>query len=158
MARPHEHRLRVRYSETDQMGVVYHANYLVYMDEARTSLLEELGFPYHELERDGVGLVVRKADLRYRQAACFGDWLLVETRVQSLRGASVQFAYDIRRAQDGLLLASGSTELACLDLTRSERPPRVLPEEVRRALEPLAAPAADALQAPRGPSGSSSRG
>jgi len=133
-ARAHEHRLRVRYSETDQMGVVYHANYLVYMDEGRTSLLSELGHPYPALERTGVGLAVRRTDLRFRRPARYGDWLVVRTRLVSLRGASVGFGYEIRREADGAAIASGTVELACIDLRRPERPPCALPEPVRAAL------------------------
>jgi len=134
---PHEHRVRVRYGETDQMGVVYHAEYLAWMDEGRTQLLEELGFPYAEVERQGYGLAVRRCDLRYRFPARFGDVVRVLTRVLRVRGASVAFAYEILRVEegrDGPLLATGSVELACTSLS-GERGPRELPEPIRRALE-----------------------
>ena len=68
-----EHTTRVRYAETDQMGVVYHGNYLVYMEEGRTLMMESLGLPYAELERRGFGLVVRKAALRFRAPARYGE-------------------------------------------------------------------------------------
>ena len=68
MDSPFEHRLRVRYGETDQMGVVHHPNYLHYMEEARTAYLAALGRPYSELERGGVGLVVRRVELRFGEA------------------------------------------------------------------------------------------
>ncbi len=134
MREPFEHRIRVRYSETDQMGVVYHANYLVYMDEGRTLFLASLGLPYDEVERGGHGLVVRKANLRYRHAARYGDELLVRTWVDGLRAASVTFRYELLRLQDHRLLAQATVELACVDLRRDERPPTPLPEAMRRAL------------------------
>lgn len=127
-----EHRLQVRYGETDQMGVVYHANYLVYFEEGRTRLMEALGLPYAELERRGFGLVVRKAGLRYRAPARYADHLLVRTRVARTGAASVEFEYQVLRAADGVRLADGSTELACVDLRQDQRPVCMLPDELRR--------------------------
>ena len=141
-----EHRVRVRYGETDQMGVVYHAEYLAWMDEGRTRFLEELGYPYPEVEREGFALAVRRCDLRYRAPARFGDVVAVRTRVLRVRGASVTFGYEILRAEppaassatparvEPALLATGSVELACTSL-RGERRPVELPEGIRRALE-----------------------
>jgi acyl-CoA thioester hydrolase len=129
----HEHSLQVRYGETDQMGVVYHANYLVYMEEGRTKRMEALGLPYAELERRGYGLVVRKAALRFRAPARYADSLTVRTRVDRVGGASVTFEYRISR-QDGTLVAEGSTELACVDLRKPERPVCLLPEDLRALL------------------------
>ena len=134
MNQPHEHRLHVRYAETDQMGVVYHANYLVYMEEGRTRMMASLGLPYHELEAKGWALVVRKADVRYRAAARYGDELCVRTWVERMRGASILFRYEIERAADATLLATGSTELACVDLKTAERRPTMLPEELRERI------------------------
>ena len=127
--------MRVRYSETDQMGVVYHANYLVYMEEGRTRLMAALGQPYADLERSGVGLAVRRADLRFRAPARYDDPLVVRTHVARVGGASVVFRYEVVRETDERLLATGSTELACLDLSRPERPVTFLPESVRQLLE-----------------------
>lgn len=126
-----EHRLQVRYGETDQMGVVYHANYLVYFEEGRTRLMECFGLPYAELERRGFGLVVRKAALRYRAPARYAEELIVRTWIDKVGGASVNFAYEVLRASDRQKLAEGSTELACVDLSRPERPVCMLPEELR---------------------------
>lgn len=126
-----EHRLQVRYGETDQMGVVYHANYLVYFEEGRTRLMESFGLPYAELERRGFGLVVRKAALRYRAPARYAEELIVRTWIDKVGGASVSFAYEVQRASDRQKLAEGSTELACVDLSRPERPVCLLPEELR---------------------------
>ncbi len=128
--------LRVRYSETDQMGVVYHANYLVYMEEGRTRLMEDLGCSYAELEREGWALVVRKAELRFRAPAYYDEELVIRTAVARLGGASLRFVYEIARAADGTLLAEGMTELACLDQRSGEGRPALLPARVRELLEP----------------------
>ena len=130
----HEHRLHVRYAETDQMGVVYHANYLVYLEEGRTHLMAELGCPYHELEGRGWNLVVRKADLRYRAAARYGDEIVVRTWIERVGGASVSFRYEVRRGGDGELLATAGTELASLRAEGTARQPALLPDDVRERL------------------------
>ena len=130
----HEHRVRVRYAETDQMGVVYHANYLIYMEEGRTRLMQERGFLYAELERRGIGLAVHRALVEYRAPARYDEELLVRTSVGRVRSASVSFSYEILRASDGTLLATGATDLACLALDEEPRRVRHLPPEVRAAL------------------------
>ena len=137
MAEPewHEHVLQVRYGETDQMGVVYHANYLVYMEEGRTKRMEALGLPYAELERRGYGLVVRKAALRFRAPARYAEHLTIRTRIERVGGASVTFEYQVSRA-DGTAVAEGSTEFACVDLGKPERPVCMLPDELRALLAP----------------------
>ena len=104
----HEHRLSVRYAETDQMGVVHHASYLVYLEEARTAYMASLGASYGELERSGVGLAVRRAEVRYRAPARYEDELLVRTRVVRVGAASVTFDYEVERPRDGGRVASGS--------------------------------------------------
>lgn len=129
----YDHRVRVRYAETDQMGVVHHANYVLYLEEARTAWMNALGVPYGQLERQGVGLAVRKVDLRYRESALYEDDLIVRTCLERLRGASVVFGYEVLRERDGALLVRGSTDLACIDLTGT-RGPRALPEQVRAVM------------------------
>ncbi len=130
-----EHVLRVRYGETDQMGVVHHANFLLYMEEGRTRLMSSLGLPYAELERRGWGLVVRGTELRYRDSARYDDELRVVTRIARLRKASVLFTYEIRRAADDALLVEGSTDLACVRLD-GDRRPVALPGELVALLGP----------------------
>ncbi len=115
MLREHVSTVRVRYADTDQMRVVHHANYLAYMEEARTLMFEELGSSYAAFELGGSALAVRRAELRYRRPARYGDALLVHTSVTALRKASVVFAYRIEDAS-GAALCDGSTELACVDL------------------------------------------
>lgn len=131
---PHEHRLRVRYAETDQMGVVHHANYLLYLEESRTRLMAERGCSYAELERRGIGLPVRRLELRFRQPAAYDEELVIRTRVGQVRAASITFESEVLRASDEALLASGWIELACIDLTDRARGPVVLPDEVRALL------------------------
>ena len=135
----HEHRIRVRYGETDQMGVVHHANYLLYLEEARTLYMESFGVPYGQLERAGIGLPVRRCELRYRAPAHYEDVLTVETRLTRLRGASLTFGYRVRGGEDGAtLLLEAEIELACIDL-ESHRP-RLLPEELAARVEELLEP------------------
>jgi len=136
---PHELRLVVRYGETDQMGVVHHANYLAYFEEGRTRMMADLGCSYAGLERRGIGLPVRKVDLRYRSPAHYEEELIVRTRVAKLRAASVSFEYEIRRVSDGELLVTGNTELACISLGERERGVVPLPEDLQRLLEPCLA-------------------
>lgn len=128
----HQTTVQVRYGETDQMGVVYHANYLVYMEEGRTRFMEALGLPYHELERRGFGLVVRKATLRFRTPARYADVLAVRTRIERVGGASIQFAYEIVRPADDAAIAEGTTELACIDFSKPDRPVCLLPDDLRQ--------------------------
>ncbi|MEM7311108.1 MAG: thioesterase family protein [Planctomycetota bacterium] len=131
---PHEHRVRVRYAETDQMGVVYHANYLVFMEEGRTRLMESLGFRYADLERQGMGLAVHHVEVDYRAPALYDEEVVVQTTVERVRSASVRFRYELIRATDGTRLANGLTDLACLKLNGEERSVRPLPDTVREAL------------------------
>ena len=131
----HGHRLRVRYGETDQMGVVHHANYLLYMEDGRTRLMESLGCSYAQLERDGLGMPVRKTSLRFRTPARYDEELVVLSRVERLGGASLSFRYRVC-STSGALMAEGTTELACVDLTHPERPPKMIPDALRALLEP----------------------
>ena len=138
MGTPHELHLRVRYSETDQMGIVHHASYLVYLEEGRTALMRELGFPYEDVERRGLGMAVRQVEVRYRQAARYGDQVVVRTWVERFRGASIRYGYEVLREVDRECLVTGSAEVACIDLNGSLRP-TPLPNDIRQALERNAA-------------------
>ncbi|MGQ9896933.1 MAG: acyl-CoA thioesterase [Acidobacteriota bacterium] len=101
--------LRVRYAETDQMGVVYHANYLVWMEIGRTDYCRAYGCTYREMEAAGVRLVVADAQVRYLSPARYDDDIYVVTRLLALRSRQVSFGYDIWRASDATLLATGKT-------------------------------------------------
>ena len=102
-------RLRVRYAETDQMGVVYHANYLVWFEVGRVELLRELGFTYRQMEAEqGCVMPVVEVNCRYRAPARYDDLLELETRLIAMRGAVLKFAYQLRRPEP----EGGSTLLA----------------------------------------------
>ena len=132
-----EIRVRVNYSETDQMGVVYHARYLVWLDIARTEHLRQCGMSYRELEAEGLRLAVAEAALRYRQSARFDDQLRIRCWVRDLASRRVEFGYVVEHAEDGRLLVTASTGLLALDTTM--RPTR-LPEGVRQVLRPIPDP------------------
>jgi acyl-CoA thioester hydrolase len=128
--------VRVRYGETDQMRVVYHAQYLVYCEIGRTELIRELGLPYAEMERRGVMLAVTEANLRYHAAARYDDRLHIETQLTDVRSRGVSFDYLIRNADSGARLVSARTQLVGLD--PGGRPASIPPEFrvlLARALE-----------------------
>ena len=121
-------RVRVRYAETDRMGVVYHANYFLWFEVARTDWLRSTGWSYREMEAEGFSLPVLEAQCEYRQPARYDDELDVRARGALLSGVRVEFAYELIRAADGLELARGRTVHAAID--RQGRPCR-LPDRVR---------------------------
>jgi acyl-CoA thioester hydrolase len=105
-----EVRLRVRYAETDQMGVVYHANYLVWMELGRVELCRELGVRYRDMEeQDGILLTVAEASCRYHAPARYDDEVIVRTRVRRSTSRLLEFAYEIVEASGEKLLVTGST-------------------------------------------------
>ena len=105
-----ETRLRVRYAETDQMGVVYYANYLVWMEVGRVALCKALGFSYRDMEReDGVLLAVAEACCRYRSPARFDDEVIVKAWIEEANPRVVTFAYEMRLAGTDRILATGHT-------------------------------------------------
>src|SRR5471030_262858 len=96
-----ESRLRVRYAETDQMGVVYHANYLVWFEVGRVELMRQRGLDYKRMEaEEGCGIAVVEAAVRYKAPARYDDELAIETRVMQVRGPVVRFGYRIVRVED----------------------------------------------------------
>ncbi len=123
--------LRVRYAETDQMGVVYHTNYLVWCEIARTDLIRTLGASYRELEERGVRLAVSEASVRYIAAARYDDRIRVETQLSRVTSRTMLFDYTILNADSMQRLATASTTLISLDANNRVA---VLPADVRRAL------------------------
>ena len=109
--------LRVRYAETDQMGVVYYANYLVWCEIGRTGLIRELGMSYAEIEAGGVLLAVSEAKLRYHAPARYDERIRVDTTISDVRSRTVTFEYSIRNADTDARLVTASTTLICLDRT-----------------------------------------
>ena len=126
--------LQVRYGETDQMGVVHHASFILYLEEARTRFMEERGHSYAELERSGIGLPVRSLSISYRSAARFGDELAVEVWVERLGKASVTFGYVVRCLPEERVVVTAEVELACARLSQEELTVCALPEALCEAL------------------------
>ncbi|NLM46845.1 MAG: acyl-CoA thioesterase [Firmicutes bacterium] len=104
--------LRVRYAETDQMGVVYHANYLNWMEVGRTEFFRQLGMPYSEIEKNELFLPVTKVYCHYKAPARYDDLIRISTTISSLQDVRLIFKYEIYRANTNELLASGETEHA----------------------------------------------
>ena len=131
-----EVRLRVRYAETDQMGVVYHANHFVWFEVGRVEFLRQLGFSYRDMERnDGCAIAVVDARCRYRAPARYDDEIIVRTRLKNVRDSAVHFAYELVRASDGVLLAEGETVHVVTDAQMKVREiPNNYREAFRKAL------------------------
>lgn len=113
----HVTEMRVRYAETDQMGVVYHANYLIWCEIGRTEFMRARGAPYAQLEQEGVGLAVTEVTLRCHAPARYDDVVRVETTVSAVKSRSVTFEYVLTRAGTGERLATARTVLVSLDRT-----------------------------------------
>ncbi|HHT9120246.1 MAG TPA: acyl-CoA thioesterase [Candidatus Hypogeohydataceae bacterium YC41] len=128
---PQTIKIRVRYSETDKMGVVHHSKYFSYFEMARIEYLRNLGINYSELEKRGIYLAVLEAYCKYKSPAHFDDILTIETSLSRLTAASVKFNYKIYREENEQLLVEGSTTLVCLDTNFK---PRRIPEEIRKAM------------------------
>ncbi len=130
---PRQTTIRVRYAETDQMGVAYYANYLVWFEVGRTDWLRQAGATYRDMERvDGVALPVIEAHCEYRRPARYDDDLTIATAATLLTPVRVRFDYQVHRAEDETPLAIGHTVHAAVDA--GGRPVR-LPARVRRLLE-----------------------
>ncbi|HEX8691631.1 MAG TPA: thioesterase family protein [Longimicrobium sp.] len=125
--------LRARYSETDQMGIVYHANYLPWCEIGRTELIRRLWKSYAEVEKDGVLLAVTDASLRYHASARYDDLVRVVTTLEQVRSRGVTFLYEIYRVEDGggtKKLVTARTSLIAIDPTGT---PRTLPPALLEA-------------------------
>ena len=129
VARP---RVRVRYAETDRMGVAYYANYLVWFEVGRTEWLRETGWTYREMEADGLSLPVIEARCEYRIGARYDDELEIRTRGALVSAVRLIFHYEVVRLADGAVLATGETTHATLGPTG--RPVRV-PSRVKELLQ-----------------------
>jgi acyl-CoA thioester hydrolase len=122
-----ETRVRVRYAETDQMGVVYHSNYLIWFEVGRVELIRQMGLDYKKMEEeDGCGISVVNVHARYRLPARYDDELVIETRLLAARGAVVKFGYRILRVGDGAFLCEGETMHVCVgkDMKKMCLPPK----------------------------------
>lgn len=124
--------VRVNYSEVDQMGVVYHARYVVWLDMARTEHLRLAGTSYKEVEASGFRLAVGELSLRFRRPARYDDLLRVRCWVREVASRRVTFGYAVEEAATGSLLATASTAMMVLN---TELAPARLPDAVRAALQ-----------------------
>jgi acyl-CoA thioester hydrolase len=120
--------VRVRYAETDAMGVVYYANYFVWFEVARADLLRSCGWSYREMEQAGMSLPVIEAHCEYHRSARYDDELEVRAEGRMLSQVRVEFTYQVVRREDRAIAASGRTVHAALDRTGK---PRRLPERIR---------------------------
>jgi acyl-CoA thioester hydrolase len=106
-----KHRVEIepRYSETDQMGVIYHGNYFSYFEVARTSIFENLGYSYRRIEDEGIILPVTEANCRYKKAIKYGEKIIIEADVDFIKRVTIGFNYTIYRKEDMEILATGFT-------------------------------------------------
>jgi acyl-CoA thioester hydrolase len=125
--------VRVRYAETDKMGVVYYANYYIYFEIGRVEYMRNLGIDYRRMEiEDDSFIVVAESNCRYRRPARYDDLLRIRTRVVRVKRRTIHFAYEIRQHESGELLASGETiHVVC----GANGKPKALPEKYRTVLE-----------------------
>lgn len=129
--------VRVRYAETDQMGVAHHANYLVWCEVGRTHHMEQLGVRYRDLETRGVRLPVVSAALRYRAAARYDDVLNVRCWVRDAGSRTVEFGNAIERSEDGGVLATATITLIAVD---GRHATVRMPDDIRNLLVPVPDP------------------
>lgn len=134
----HDATVRVRYAETDQMGVVYHSNYLVWFEVGRVELIRALGIEYKRMEKeDDCHIVVAEVHCRYQQSAKYDETLRIRTRITESRNRIVRFSYEVFRDPDGALLATGeTTHIIC----GSNGKPKLLPAKYRGIFEAIVAP------------------
>lgn len=127
----HETKIRIRYKDTDRMGVVYYGNYLVFFEVGRAELMRDLGYPYSRVEKEGYNLVVAEAAVKYRANVGYDALIRVMTTIGEVKGASVRFDYQVV-GEDGRLLVTGHTLHACIN---SAQKPIRIPAELKRVME-----------------------
>jgi acyl-CoA thioester hydrolase len=122
-----ETRLRVRYAETDQMGVVYHSNHLIWFEVGRVELMRQMGLAYRDMEtEEGLFIAVAEAKCRYRAPVFYDEEVVVRTRIKTVRRSVIVFSYELVRAETGALLAEGETTHV---VTNTEMKAAALPEK-----------------------------
>ena len=142
----HETEVRVRYAETDQMGIAHHANYLIWFETGRSDLCRARGFSYKQMEEeDDAFLVVAESYCRYKQPAFYDESLVIRTRIGEIRSRSIRFVYEVVRASDGGMVAEGETLHLVTD---RDKKVRSLPDVYRARLLGQAHQAFPANQAP----------
>jgi len=146
----HETEIRVRYAETDKMGIVHHSNYLIWFEAGRSELCRDRGFSYKAMEaEEGALMVVAESYCRYKSPAYYDDLLLVRTQVAEIRSRSIRFIYEIVRPSDELLIAEGETLHLVTD---QEKRVRVIPEIYKELLMGDSEEFANAFPANQAPS------
>jgi acyl-CoA thioester hydrolase len=131
-----ETRIRVRYAETDQMGIVYHSNHFIWFEVGRVELLRQLGFSYKDMEReDNCFIAVVDARCRYKSPARYDDEILVRTYLKNVRESVIHFGYELLRPSDGTLLAEGETTHIVADAQMQKT---TLPEKYLQAFREAA--------------------
>ena len=107
--------IKVRYAETDQMGIVHHSVYPIWFEAGRTDFMEKLGYPYSRLEAEGIMTPLTKLNCSFREGARYGDTVIVSVYLKKLSPVRLEIWYKVRRKSDMQLLATGETTLACTD-------------------------------------------
>ena len=128
----HDVEFRVRYAETDQMGVVYHTNYLIWCEVGRTDFIRARGMSYAEMERSGVGLAVSELSARFHSAARYDDMVRVRTTLAEVRSRGITFDYVITRVETGQRLVTARTSLVSIDGAGKPTP---LPASIRKLFD-----------------------
>lgn len=123
-------KIRIYYHHTDCGGVVYYANYLDFLEEARTELLEKKGAGVKEMMKEGVFFVVARQEIDYKFPSFYGDILEIDTRITDIGAAKVIFKYEIKN-QDGKLVVEAKTILVCVDKSLK---PQAIPERIRKLI------------------------
>ena len=127
----HEAQIRIRYKDTDLMGVVYYGNYLTFFEVGRAELMRDLGFPYAEIEADGYFLVVTEANTKYYANVGYDSEVTVKTKIAKVKNVSIRFNYEVVD-EAGKLLVSGHTVHACLN---SDLKPVRIPPDLREVIK-----------------------
>ncbi|HYJ90766.1 MAG TPA: thioesterase family protein [Pyrinomonadaceae bacterium] len=128
----HETEIRVRYAETDQMGIAHHSNYLIWFEAGRSDLCRARGFSYKDMEdHDSALMVVAESYVRYKSPAFYEDVLTIRTNISEVRSRSIRFNYEVHRKSDGTLIAEGETLHLVTD---KDQKVRIIPETYRRKL------------------------
>ena len=134
-SKAHEVSIRVRYAETDKMGVVYHANFFIWMEVGRVEFMRSLGFEYKQMELEAdCHLPVVDARCRYKSPAYYDEEIVIRTELHNVRGSLIHFVYAIVRQHDGTVLAEGETTHLVVN-SRMEK--RSLPQPYRTAFQGL---------------------
>jgi acyl-CoA thioester hydrolase len=132
----HETEIRVRYAETDKMGIVHHSNYLIWFEAGRSDLCRARGFSYKEMEeRDDALMVVAESYVRYKSPAYYEDLIHIRTRVAEVRSRSIRFIYEVYRPSDDTVLAEGETLHLVTD---GQKKVKLIPESYKALLTPSA--------------------